>query len=123
MLIYILADKYIETPVGVFPMRHFFQAGYQCDDGSALTPDMVRQRIHSIIQAENPAEPIKDEDIAEILKKDGVPVARRTVAKYRVELGVGSSKERVQHGSFRPAPSPAPAAAAIEVPEEDLVYA
>ena len=118
-----LADKYIETPVGVFPMRHFFQAGYQCEDGSALTPDMVRQRIHSIIQAENPAEPIKDEDIAEILKKDGVPVARRTVAKYRVELGVGSSKERVQHGSFRPAPSPAPAAAAIEVPEEELVYA
>ena len=116
-----LADKYIETPVGVFPMRHFFQAGYQCDDGSALTPDMVRQRIHSIIQAENPAEPIKDEDIAEILKKDGVPVARRTVAKYRVELGVGSSKERAQHGSFRTAPAPAPVEA--EALEEELVYA
>ena len=118
-----LADKYIETPVGVFPMRHFFQAGYQCEDGSALTPDMVRQRIHTIIQAEDPAEPIKDEDIAETLKKDGIPVARRTVAKYRVELGVGSSKERVQHGSFRPTPSPAPAPAAIEVPEEEWVYA
>ena len=120
-----LAEKYVETPVGVLPMRHFFQAGYQCDDGSALTPDMVRQRIHAIIAAEDPAAPIKDEDIAEILKKDGIPVARRTVAKYRGELGVGSSKERVGHAPMRPAPRPevaeAAEAEAAEVEEAELV--
>ena len=96
-----LAEKFVDTPVGVFPLKHFFQAGYQCQDGSALTPDMVRQRIHHIIQREDPAEPIKDEDIAEILQKDGIPVARRTVAKYRGELGVGSSKERLARGPAR----------------------
>ena len=110
-----LADKYVDTPAGVFPMRHFFQAGYQCDDGSALTPDMVRQRIHQIILGEDSAEPIKDEDIAEILKKDGIPVARRTVAKYRGELGVGSSKERAAHAPVRPLRA-APAAAPVEAP-------
>ena len=93
--------------------------------GSALTPDMVRQRIHAIIAAEDPATPIKDEDIAEILKKDGIPVARRTVAKYRGELGVGSSKERVGHAPMRLAPRPEPAEAAeaeaAEVEEAELV--
>ena len=114
-----LADKYVETPVGVFPMRHFFQAGYQCEDGSALTPDMVRARIHSIILAEDSSSPVKDEDIAEILKKDGVPVARRTVAKYRGELGVGSSKERAARRTAPSMPLPAPVAA----PERELVLA
>lgn len=117
-----LAEKYIDTPAGIFPMRHFFQAGYQCEDGSALTPDMVRQRIHTIIRAEDPAVPIKDEDIAEILKKDGIPVARRTVAKYRGELGVGSSKERAARMPSKPAPAPA-APVPVEEPEAELAYA
>lgn len=111
-----LADKYVETPAGVFPMKHFFQSGYQCEDGSALTPDMVRNRIHGIIRNEDPAEPIKDEDIARILQKDGIPVARRTVAKYRGELGIGSSKERAAHASARPAASPVPTGPAASVP-------
>ncbi len=117
-----LAEKYIDTPVGVFPMRHFFQAGYQCEDGSALTPDMVRMRIHSIILSESPSEPIKDEDIAEILKNDGIPVARRTVAKYRGELGVGSSKERAIRGSVHPARSVLRPVSA-SVPESTLAFA
>jgi RNA polymerase sigma-54 factor len=89
-----LADKYIECPGGVFPMKHFFKTGYQCDDGTALTPDMVRQRIEQIIRDEDEAHPVKDEVIAQQLQQDGVPVARRTVAKYRGELGIPSSKER-----------------------------
>ena len=89
-----LADKYIQSPVGIFPMKHFFKTGYQCDDGSALTPDMVRQRIEEIIGNEDASQPIKDQVIAEQLQEDGVPIARRTVAKYRGELGIPSSKER-----------------------------
>ena len=111
-----LAEKYVQTPVGTHPMKHFFQVGYQCDDGSALTPDMVRQRIQAIIEGEDPAAPIKDEDIAEILQKDGIPVARRTVAKYRGDRGVGSSKERAAAAGSRPA-------VAAQVEERELAMA
>ncbi len=89
-----LADKYVDTPVGILPMKHFFQSGYQCEDGSALTPDMVRSRIERIILKEDPAAPVKDDLIARTLREEGIPVARRTVAKYRGELGLPSSKER-----------------------------
>jgi len=89
-----LAEKFMDTPGGVFPMKRFFQSGYQCDDGSALTPDMVRGRIERLILREDPCSPIKDETIAKRLQEEGIPVARRTVAKYRGELGLPSSKER-----------------------------
>jgi RNA polymerase sigma-54 factor len=89
-----LSEKYIATPVGVLPMKEFFCMGYRCDDGSAMTPEMVRQRIKQMILDEAPEAPIKDETIAAQLRESGVPVARRTVAKYRGELGVPSSKER-----------------------------
>jgi RNA polymerase sigma-54 factor len=103
-----IAEKFIQTPIGLLPMRHFFQTGYVCEDGSALTPDMVRGRIQKIIEEEEPGVPIKDEDIAELLRKDGIPVARRTVAKYRVELGLGSSKERAGYPGSRPAAAAMP---------------
>ncbi len=93
-----LSDKYVSTPLGILPMKQFFCAGYRCDDGSALTPEMVRRRIEVIIGAESPAKPIKDEDIAAQLQEDGIPVARRTVAKYRIELGIPSSKDRALSG-------------------------
>ncbi len=89
-----LAEKYVATPRGVLPMKNFFCTGYRCDDGSAMTPEMVRRRIEGIILRESPASPIKDEDIAAELKSAGIPVARRTIAKYRGELGIPSSKER-----------------------------
>ncbi len=91
-----LAEKYIQTPVGLFPMKKFFCVGYRCDDGSAMTPEMVRRRIEAIILEEDVASPVRDEDVAAMLQEEGVPVARRTVAKYRGELGIPSSKERIQ---------------------------
>lgn len=93
-----LADKYVATPRGVVPMKQFFCAGYRCDDGSAMTPEMVRREIGRMIREESPACPIKDEDIAARLKDSGIPVARRTVAKYRGELGIESSKVRAVAG-------------------------
>jgi RNA polymerase sigma-54 factor len=118
-----LAEKYVETPVGLFPMKHFFQTGYQCEDGSALTPEMVRRRIHRIILNEDPAHPIKDETIAQQLQKDGIPVARRTVAKYRGELGIASSKERAVRGAAATEPVEPVYEDAIEVEERELAYA
>ncbi len=115
-----LAEKYIQTPTGLFPMKHFFQIGYQCEDGSALTPEMVRRRIERIILDESPTEPVKDEDIADLLQKDGIPVARRTVAKYRGELGIGSSKERAVRGPARPTHQPPQPPAPDLEPELEL---
>lgn len=91
-----LADKYVLTPVGLLPMKSFFCTGYRCDDGSAMTPDMVKRRIEAVIGEESPLAPVKDDDIAATLKEEGIPVARRTVAKYRVELGIASSKDRAK---------------------------
>jgi RNA polymerase sigma-54 factor len=91
-----LAEKYVQTPVGLFPMKKFFCVGYRCDDGSAMTPEMVRRRIETMIMDEEPESPVRDEDIAAKLQEEGIPVARRTVAKYRGELGIPSSKERMQ---------------------------
>lgn len=110
-----LAEKYVETPHGMYPMKQFFQSGYRCDDGSSVTPDMVRKRIEGFILMEDPCCPIKDETIAQRLRLEGVPVARRTVAKYRGELGLPSSKERAVENRCRPLAVEAcpPAAAAL----------
>jgi RNA polymerase sigma-54 factor len=90
-----LANKYVRTPQGVVAMRDFFRSGYRCDDGSSYTPESVKQWIGDIIDAEDPASPTRDVDIVATLKDEhGLELARRTVAKYRSEMGVASSKER-----------------------------
>ncbi len=92
-----IANKYIRTPRGVFEMKHFFRAGYQCSDGSAVTPDSVKDTIAALIKQEDPSHPLTDLHIVDMLRKKGLRLARRTVAKYRDELNLASSKDR-----FRP---------------------
>lgn len=89
-----LAGKNMETPRGFIPMRDFFRSGYHCDDGSALTPVAVSRKIRKMIQSETAEKPLKDEDISILLRGKGIPVARRTVAKYRKQQGIPSSKVR-----------------------------
>jgi len=90
-----ISSKYIRTPRGLFEMKHFFRAGYRCTDGSAMTPETVKNMISELIEKENPVSPLKDITIARILeKKDGLRLARRTIAKYREEMSIPSSKER-----------------------------
>ena len=90
-----ISSKYIRTPRGLFEMKHFFRAGYRCADGSAMTPETVKNMISELIEKENPVSPLKDITIARILeKKDGLRLARRTIAKYREEISIPSSKER-----------------------------
>ncbi|MBI3985491.1 MAG: RNA polymerase factor sigma-54 [Lentisphaerae bacterium] len=90
-----VSNKFIETPRGVFEMKFFFQAGYQCDDGSALIPAAVKELITNLINNENPGRPLTDLQLVDELKKKGLHIARRTMAKYREELGIPSSKERL----------------------------
>lgn len=83
-----VAGKYVLTPHGLMEMRAFFAAGYQTADGQEVSNAGVREAMQSLISAEDPAKPLSDDAIAKALKAQGIPVARRTVAKYRDQLGI-----------------------------------
>ena len=99
-----LANKYMETPRGVFEMRYFFRSGYACADGSAITPEQVKELIAELIDRENPVVPLTDLQMAQVFQKRGLKVARRTIAKYREEMEYPSSKERTRRSPNREAP-------------------
>jgi RNA polymerase sigma-54 factor len=83
-----IANKYIRTPHGVFDFKYFFTTGYQSEDGAAMSNTSVKERIAKIIEGENTLKPYSDQKIVDILKEEGVKIARRTVAKYREEMGI-----------------------------------
>jgi RNA polymerase sigma-54 factor len=89
-----ISGKYMKTHRGIYPMRAFFEAGYSCADGSTITSAQVKKIITEIVGQEPNGRPATDVEISGELKKRGLNVARRTVAKYREEMGVLSSKER-----------------------------
>ena len=92
-----IANKYMATPAGTFKFRDFFTGGYQNTDGEDVSSSAVKEYIREAVKNENPAHPLSDQKIAEDLKKKGLDVARRTVAKYREELGIPSSQGRKQY--------------------------
>ena len=77
------AGKFMQTPLGTFELKHFFGAGFSASDGETVSTAAVRRRIVDIIASEDPAKPLSDGTIAEMLSSEGIVVARRTVAKYR----------------------------------------
>lgn len=83
-----VAGKYVLTPHGLMEMRAFFAAGYDTDDGSQVSNAGVREAIQTLLAKEDPAKPYSDEALAKALKAQGIPVARRTIAKYRDQLGI-----------------------------------
>ncbi|HEY4299821.1 MAG TPA: RNA polymerase factor sigma-54 [Candidatus Didemnitutus sp.] len=89
-----LANKYIKTPHGVFEMKYFFTSGYQSDAGLSVANTSVKEMIADIIAGEDPGAPLSDQDIVGALQAKGLNIARRTVAKYREELGLLSSNLR-----------------------------
>ncbi len=104
-----LANKHIRTPRGLFEMKHFFRSGYACADGSYVTPDKIKELILDIVEAEPALTPHRDTDIVALLKERGLKLARRTIAKYREEMNIPSSKERKKTAaaSTRQLPFPA----------------
>lgn len=83
-----IANKYIETPHGVFEFKYFFTTGYQAEDGQAVSNTTIKERIARIIESESPSKPYSDQKIVEILAEEKINIARRTVAKYREEMGI-----------------------------------
>lgn len=89
-----IANKYADTPHGLFSLRAFFSAGLQAVDGENLSAVTVKREIKELVVAEDAAQPLSDQAIAEILNGRGITVSRRTVAKYREELNIPSSGKR-----------------------------
>lgn len=90
-----VAGKYAQTPWGIIALRHFFQAGAAASDGGAgAARSDVRDLVAEVVAAEDPAQPLSDDEIAAALAERGHPIARRTVAKYRRELSIPSSYRR-----------------------------
>jgi len=92
-----VADKYADTPWGIFALRDYFQGGTETAEGEQVSWDRVRVHLKAIVDAEDKAKPLSDEAIVSRLRAEGIDVARRTVAKYREELGIASSRRRRQY--------------------------
>ena len=90
----VTTGKYMHTPRGVLEFRFFFSSRVSGDGGAEVSSTAIRARIRKLVAAEDPAEPLSDSKLAELLLQDGIQVARRTVAKYREALGIASSSER-----------------------------
>jgi RNA polymerase sigma-54 factor len=86
--------KYVQTPRGIFELKYFFSSALESSAGDMASSTSVRAIIGEIIQAEDPARPLSDQKLSNLLRERGFKVARRTVAKYREELGVPSSSQR-----------------------------
>jgi len=90
----VTTNKYMHTPRGVFEFKFFFSSHLSSADGEDQSSTSVRAKIRKLIGAENPAKPLSDSKIANILADEGISVARRTVAKYREAMNISSSSER-----------------------------
>ncbi len=89
-----VANKYVNSPKGIFPLRAFFTSKYTSDEGEALSAQTVKNAIMHILENENKSHPLSDEKISALLKEQGISCARRTVAKYRVTFQIGNTQQR-----------------------------
>ncbi len=90
----ITSGKYMHTPRGVFELRYFFSSHVGGGDAAETSSTAIRAKIRKLIRDEDPAAPLSDSRIAELLSAEGIPVARRTVAKYREAMRIAPSNER-----------------------------
>ena len=90
----VVANKYVATPRGVLPLKFFFHSAISHALDGDISSIVVRQRIKEVVAAEDAAKPLSDARIARLLNRQGIRIARRTVAKYREELGIPSSEQR-----------------------------
>ena len=92
----VVSNKYIHTPRGLFPMKFFFHSGIDREYGEDISSLTVKRKIKHLIDDEEPKRPLSDSELMRILNREGIHIARRTVAKYRDELRIPSSTDRKQ---------------------------
>jgi RNA polymerase sigma-54 factor len=90
----VTTNKYVQTPRGVFPLKYFFSSGLDTESGDAVSSKMAMNRIKELVEQEERKHPLSDQKIVELLRKEGLIVARRTVAKYREKMGILSARYR-----------------------------
>jgi RNA polymerase sigma-54 factor len=86
--------KYVQTPLGVYEIKYFFNSGISRDNGEDMSKRSVKQHIEEIINKENPEKPLSDQEIYRMLNEEGIKLARRTVTKYREELKIKPARFR-----------------------------
>jgi RNA polymerase sigma-54 factor len=91
------SGKYAQTPRGLFELKFFFSGAARTQSGEDVSTHAVKQRVEDLIKQENPKKPLSDSHIVDILKQEGIFLARRTVAKYRTEMNIPGSSARKQH--------------------------
>jgi RNA polymerase sigma-54 factor len=87
-------EKFVQTPRGVLPLKFFFSSGLSTTSGEEVSARGIKAQIQKLVSEENPSKPLTDQAIVNILKKEGIQIARRTVAKYRDQLGILSARMR-----------------------------
>jgi RNA polymerase sigma-54 factor len=92
-----VADKWIQTPRGIFRLRRFFSGGYDSDQGGEMSWEAVKTRLKEIVEAEDKKSPLSDEAIAKSLRTQGIEIARRTVVKYRQQLSIPAARLRKEY--------------------------
>jgi RNA polymerase sigma-54 factor len=90
----VTTNKFIHTPQGVFELKFFFSAGLRSASGEDISTSSIKEKIKGLIMGESKDAPLSDQDLVEILAKENITIARRTVAKYREALGIESSSRR-----------------------------
>jgi RNA polymerase sigma-54 factor len=89
--------KYVQTPRGVFELKFFFSSGLGTTEGSDISSKAAKEKISRLVDGEDKSKPLSDQKLADALKDDGIDIARRTVAKYREQLGIASARMRKRH--------------------------
>jgi len=92
-----IAGKWVQTPRGIYPLRFFFTGKVRKHDGTEGSVRTIRERIRQMVENEDPRNPLSDEEIARRLSQEGFSVARRTVAKYRQQMGIPASRQRKRY--------------------------
>jgi RNA polymerase sigma-54 factor len=95
------ANKYVHTPQGLFELKFFFQSGLKVGNGEDVASESVKEKIRTLIAAEDPKKPYSDQYIARLLNQQAIGIARRTVAKYREAMGILPSSKRRQPHFFK----------------------
>jgi RNA polymerase sigma-54 factor len=90
----VTTNKYVHTPQGIYELKYFFNSGISTDDGDSLASESVKMKIKDLVSNEDPKKPLSDQKIVDLLKKEGIIIARRTVAKYRDVLRILPSGRR-----------------------------
>lgn len=92
-----VADKWMQTPRGLVPLRRFFSGGTETESGRDMSWEAVKATLQEIVNQEDKAKPLSDEALAGELKKRGIDIARRTVVKYRQQLDIPPARHRREY--------------------------